>query len=109
MRCAAIVKLARRLRALFWMNCHAKRLECVQLAGAVIKREQAPRTPNASRSSVAAVLLCVLFLSLSFLPLALHAVETWPDALSRMPLGTNVTQLNRTNCVGIMLRAFQSN
>ena len=26
-----------------------------------------------------------------------------------MPLGTNVTQLNRTNCVGIMLRAFQSN
>jgi len=91
------------------MNCHAKRLECVQLAGAVVKREQAPRTPNASRSSVAAVLLCVLFLSLSFLPLALHAAETWPDALSRMPLGTNVTQLNRTNCVGIMLRAFQSN
>ena len=26
-----------------------------------------------------------------------------------MPLGTNVTQLNRTNCVGILLRAFQSN
>jgi hypothetical protein len=26
-----------------------------------------------------------------------------------MPLGTNVTQLNRTNCVGIVLRAFQSN
>ena len=26
-----------------------------------------------------------------------------------MPLGTNVTQLNRTNCVGIMLGAFQSN
>ncbi len=26
-----------------------------------------------------------------------------------MPLGTNVTELNRTNCVGIMLRAFQSN
>ena len=40
------------------MNCRAKRLECVQLAGAVVrrgevqKREQAPRTPNASRSSV---------------------------------------------------------
>ena len=29
--------------------------------------------------------------------------------LGRMPLGTNVTQLNRANCVGIMLRAFQSN
>ena len=26
-----------------------------------------------------------------------------------MPLGTNVAELNRTNCVGIMLRAFQSN
>jgi hypothetical protein len=26
-----------------------------------------------------------------------------------MPLGANVTQLNRTNCVGLMLRAFQSN
>jgi hypothetical protein len=35
--------------------------------------------------------------------------ETWQTALSRMSLGTNVTQLNRTNCVGILLRAFQSN
>ena len=26
-----------------------------------------------------------------------------------MPLGANVTQLNRTNCVGLMLGAFQSN
>ena len=26
-----------------------------------------------------------------------------------MPLGTNVTQLNRTNCAGVLLRAFQSN
>ena len=40
----------------------AKRMECVQLAGAVArrgavrKREQAPRTPNDSRSSVAALL-----------------------------------------------------
>ena len=37
------------------------------------------------------------------------AVESWPAALARMPLGANVTQLNRTNCVGILLRAFQSN
>jgi hypothetical protein len=35
--------------------------------------------------------------------------ETWQSALSHMPLGTNVTQLNRSNCVGILLRAFQSN
>ncbi len=26
-----------------------------------------------------------------------------------MPLGTNVTELNRSNCVGLLLRAFQSN
>jgi hypothetical protein len=37
------------------------------------------------------------------------AEETWQGALARMPLGTNVTQLNRTNCVDIMLRAFGSN
>src|SRR5664280_956708 len=52
------------------------------------------------------LILCLLVCLLEF---ALHAAETWPEALSRMPLGTNVTQLNRTNCVGIMLRAFQSN
>jgi hypothetical protein len=51
----------------------------------------------------------ILCLSVCLLQFALSAAETWPAALSRMPLGTNVTQLNRTNCVGIMLRAFQSN
>ena len=50
-----------------------------------------------------------LCLSVCLLQFALSAAETWPAALGRMPLGTNVTQLNRTNCVGIMLRAFQSN
>ena len=39
----------------------------------------------------------------------LGAVEPWETALSRMPLGANVTQLDRTNCVPLMLRAFQSN
>ena len=37
------------------------------------------------------------------------ADETWQSALSRMPLGTNVTELNRSNCVKIMLPALQSN
>jgi len=53
----------------------------------------------------ASILCALLWLS----PLALGAAESWQEALSRMPLGTNVTQLNRTNCVGIMLNAFQSN
>jgi hypothetical protein len=35
--------------------------------------------------------------------------ESWPEALARMPLRAGVTQLNRTNCVEVMLRAFQSN
>jgi len=91
------------------MNCHAKRVERVWLAGAVTKREQAPRTPNASRGSAAAVVRGVLFLGLGFTSLGLHAAETWQAALSRMPLGTNVRQLNRTNCVGLLLGAFQSN
>jgi hypothetical protein len=51
----------------------------------------------------------ILCLSVCLLQCALSAAETWPAALSRMPLGTNVTQLTRANCVGIMLRAFQSN
>ncbi len=50
-----------------------------------------------------------LCLSVCLAELALHAAETWPAALSRMPLGANVAQLNRTNCVSLMLRAFQSN
>jgi len=35
--------------------------------------------------------------------------ETWQSALSRMPLGATATELNRTNCVPLMLNAFQSN
>jgi len=39
----------------------------------------------------------------------LVAQEPWPAALSRMPLGANVTQLTRTNCVDALWHAFQSN
>jgi hypothetical protein len=37
------------------------------------------------------------------------ADESWQEALSRMPLSAGVTELNRTNCVPLMLNAFQSN
>jgi hypothetical protein len=37
------------------------------------------------------------------------ASETWQDALSKMPLTSNVTELNRTNCVPLLLNSFQSN
>ena len=43
------------------------------------------------------------------LGLTIRAEETWPSALSQMPLGTGPVQLNRTNCAEIILGAFQSN
>jgi hypothetical protein len=39
----------------------------------------------------------------------MSAAEPWQTALSRMPLVANVTRLQRTNCVPVMLTAFQSN
>ena len=51
----------------------------------------------------------ILLLLFCLAPLALSAAETWQSALGRMPLGTNVAQLNRTNCVGILLSTFRSN
>ncbi len=48
-------------------------------------------------------------LIICLLPLAGCAAETWQVALDRMPLGPNVTHLDRANCVGLMLAAFQSN
>jgi len=39
----------------------------------------------------------------------LMAAEAWHQALADMPLRANVQQLNRSNCVDIMLRSFQSN
>src|SRR5579859_7877239 len=38
-----------------------------------------------------------------------QAAQTWPEALTQMPLRTSAMELNRTNCVQIMLSAFQSN
>jgi hypothetical protein len=41
--------------------------------------------------------------------LAPGADADWQAPLGRMPLAAGVTELNRTNCVDVMLRAFQSN
>jgi hypothetical protein len=35
--------------------------------------------------------------------------EDWAGALARMPLAAGVRELNRTNCVAVMLQAFRSN
>jgi hypothetical protein len=37
------------------------------------------------------------------------AGEPWQEALARMPLAAPTTELNRTNCVPLMLDAFRSN
>ncbi len=50
-----------------------------------------------------------LSLFFGFLTLGTSAAESWPAALEQMPLGTTVPELNRTNCVPLLLNAFQSN
>ncbi len=64
-----------------------------------------PLTSRVSRRWSKALLLLSLGLSAT----ALGAGESWPEALERMPLGSHAGELNRTNCVNIMLHAFQSN
>jgi hypothetical protein len=54
-------------------------------------------------------ILKLLLLALGFIPAGLTAAESWQEVLRRMPLTTQVTELNRTNGVGILLRAFTSN
>jgi hypothetical protein len=49
------------------------------------------------------------FILLAWLATTALADENWQSALSKMLLGTNVAELNRTNCVPLMLNAFQSN
>ena len=52
------------------------------------------------------IFICLCFCLAHF---AAGAAETWQSALAQMPLGTNVAQLNRTNCVNIHVHAFGSN
>src|ERR1700758_1614887 len=54
------------------------------------------------------LLLAVVILVTS-ISLRVLAGQDWQDALSRMPLGAHITELNRTNCVPLILNAFQSN
>ncbi|MDB6121312.1 MAG: hypothetical protein JWQ71_305 [Pedosphaera sp.] len=51
----------------------------------------------------------LLYLFVLSLSLNLSAAESWQSAMSRMPLQVKVAELNRTNCVDILLRSFQSN
>ena len=54
------------------------------------------------------VLVLILLLTTSC-SLTASAAEEWQGAVASMPLRTRITELNRSNCVEVMLQAFQSN
>src|SRR5271154_2189440 len=49
------------------------------------------------------------FIMLAWLTTTALADDNWQSALSKMPLAASVTELNRTNCVPLLLNSFQSN
>ncbi|HEX3798842.1 MAG TPA: hypothetical protein VH413_09085 [Verrucomicrobiae bacterium] len=51
--------------------------------------------------------LLLLALEIFLAQFSARAGETWQDALSRMPLGVSVAELNRTNCLKLLLPAFR--
>jgi hypothetical protein len=56
-------------------------------------------------------LRCFLISSFFLLPSSFHllAQPAWPEAFATMPLTEKVSELDRHNCVRIMLHSFQSN
>ena len=58
------------------------------------------------RRHLAALIITALSsLCLGLVPWPLGGADAWQNALSQMRLGGPVTQLNRTNCVELLLRA----
>jgi len=60
---------------------------------------------------LAVVVLICMAKTAAAAPVANRAVAAspWFAALNSMPLGEHVTELDRTNCIPVMLNAFQSN
>lgn len=50
-----------------------------------------------------------IFIFVTGLWISSFADESWQQVLSQMPLGSNATELTRTNAIPLMLNAFQSN
>ena len=55
--------------------------------------------------------MAVIFIAAWTAPLAVAVAEAedWQSVLAQMPIPRQITELNRSNCVKIMLGAFQSN
>src|SRR5258708_15056615 len=66
-------------------------------------------TLEKARSSALRLMPMVAGLFVVLMPLTSRAADDWPTALAHMPLTGHVAQLTRTNCVEVMLNAFQSN
>jgi hypothetical protein len=49
------------------------------------------------------------FILLTWLATTALADDDWQGALAKMPLAATATELNRTNCVPLLLNSFQSN
>jgi hypothetical protein len=67
-------------------------------------------TPNRrNRCSPRHFVIIAAFMVFGVWPGALHGSESWEATLARMPLIMPARELNRTNCVDIVLSAFRSN
>src|ERR1035441_10588861 len=106
--CTAILQYSRKLRRSLWMNYYAKRLACVQLAGAFVsceavqKREQAPRTPNASRCGftlleLVGVLAVMAILAAVLVPVAVKRLDisAWSTETASLSAMADALKLDR--------------
>lgn len=64
------------------------------------------RGVNEKCHRISCLIICVVFALMMRSGLA---GDSWQSALSQMPLRPGITELSRTNCVEVMLKAFQSN
>src|SRR5258708_15644886 len=67
-----------------------------------------PSSPTLEKK-ISRTLRLLIMLAGLVAPLASQAADDWPAVLACMPLAGHVAELNRTNCVEVMLNAFQSN
>jgi hypothetical protein len=74
-------------------------------------QHSAPLTSGGDRRIMgyAARWVWLISLAVASLGVTVRAEESWLQVLDRMPLGTGAIEINRTNCVRILLEAFTSN
>ncbi len=96
------------------MNVVAGACKAPPLPSPLLQRRRGRRPLRSRRSGLQCAKVrfgfgAALLAFICALPLVAAAVEDWQGALVGMPLRTQITELNRTNCVEMMLQSFQSN